>query len=1094
MLKTLAVKPVSGASTLAAAPAIIIPLGHTNVLTVGTGMEFATLGDALKAATAGMTIAVEAGTYTNDFGTVSQNVNIVAVGGLVHEVATVPPPNDKGILTVDANLNISGFTFTGGSDGSPDGNVAGIRLETGNLNVAYCAFSGMQEGLLADPNPNGTVTVDHSYFLANGTGDGMSHNLYVGAVRSLLVQNSVFQAANVGHEIKSRAASTTIQNNVIVDGPTGTGSYNIDLPNGGVAKVTGNIIEKGPHASNEVAIHYGGETQYAWAQNSLDVSGNTIMNDLAASVQSWAVDNQSAVNGLNVVAQIHGNAFWGYAGSYIGMGAANIYGNTALSAEPGYGTASPLAGLPQTVLGQGPELLHLTNGNHTIGGGSHQLIVCDSAGSNTIGGGAGGLIISANAGWDQITTAANAADTINLPGRNSVVISNGADRINASGAYELVEAFGRASITGSGFSTYDLNGAGEVLNDSNGGVLNVGASASAVVHDSYGDIALGMQAGGQIIVTDSAGAGWGLANAVATVNGAASGTIANSGTIVLVTGAGGASVTGGGGALVVTGGAGNDTMVAAGGTDVFALGGGTDSIVFAGGSASVTAGSGADSFVVKSGGGGTYTVTGFQQGTDTLSFQGFSGAAIASGGVQNGNTILNLSDGSTLDLAGVALAGYPVLGNGSGGNGNGNGNGSGGSGGSGGNGGATNGTLTTQGHAITGGASLLTLLDVAGGNTISGGAGGINVTVAYSDVLNTAAGSADTVSLSCYDTLAGAGADQVSASGYRNQISETAAASVALLGTANTVQGGAGLLQIADALGGNTVTGGTGGLALALSGTNDQVTTSAAAADTVGLAGYSRLLSQGSDQITLTGVANAVTVTGAAAIEAGGWATFALNGTESLTDSGSFAATVGSGAAAIASLGVAGGQGGQVTVAATASLALTQALPGGGTASVTVTGGQAICDAQGGGWAGITIIAGPGTHIVTGGGPVTVNSPGAPGMAGVDLTAGGGNVTLNGGAGNDCFHGGGGQAQLNLGGGADTITFGSGAATINAGGADLFNVTPESSGTAIINNWTAGDSIGGTAAPVSETVTGGSLMLTYQGGQQIMLVGVTHFP
>ena len=159
-------------SAASAPQATLLQAGSGNVLTVGHGMEFATLSDALRAAVAGQTIAVQAGTYLNDFCTVNCAVHIVAVGGMGNEVANVPPPNDKGLLTINADTSIQGFTFTGGSDGGWDGNVAGIRLQAGNLNVSYCYFHDMQEGLLADPDPTASVTIAHSEFSHNGTGDG----------------------------------------------------------------------------------------------------------------------------------------------------------------------------------------------------------------------------------------------------------------------------------------------------------------------------------------------------------------------------------------------------------------------------------------------------------------------------------------------------------------------------------------------------------------------------------------------------------------------------------------------------------------------------------------------------------------------------------------------------------------------------------------------------------------------------------------------------------------------------------------------------------------------------------------------------------
>ena len=597
-----------------------LSLSAGTVLTVGAGMEFATLGDACKAATAGDTIAVQAGTYVNDFATVSCALKIVSIGGMVNEVATVPPPNDKALLTVDASLSIQGFSFTGGADGSPDGNVAGIRLENGNLAVSYCYFHDMQEGLLAGPDAAATVTIDHSEFARNGTGDGYTHNLYVGAVGALTVTNSYFTAANVGHEIKSRAAVTNISNNVIVDGPAGTGSYDIDVPNAGVATITDNIIEKGPLASNWDAIHYGGETQYAWAKNALTVSGNTILNDLGAN--GVAVLNSSSYNGLTVSADITHNSLYGFGPGQIVVGDGTVAANTTLATEPGYSTASPYAGMPVLTLAATPGVLNLSNSNHAVSGGATKLTVNDAAGSNTIAGGAGGINVAAACSWDLISTQAGAADAITLGGRNNTVHSAGADHIAAPGYYEEVDATGAATITGAGFNTYGLNGAGEKLTASGSGFVHVGGAGNASVTDTGGDFSLTLATGGRVAISDQAAVA--AANdSTATVNGAASGLIANSGAISLTLGDAGATVQAGAGNVSVACGAGADWLNAGSGNAAFTLGSGADRVVFGSGTATATAGAGTDLYVFQSGQHGTDTITGFRQGRDVLSFQGF---------------------------------------------------------------------------------------------------------------------------------------------------------------------------------------------------------------------------------------------------------------------------------------------------------------------------------------------------------------------------------------------------------------------------------------------------------------------------------------
>ena len=119
---------------------------------------------------------------------------------------------------------------------------------------------------------------------------------------SFTLTNSYVHNANVGHEVKSRAGVTTITNNVHRGQPDRTASYDIDIPNAGAAIVSNNVIEKGPEASNVFAIHYGGETQYSWADNSLSVNGNTFLDDYGP--DAYAVANDSSYNGLDVSANL----------------------------------------------------------------------------------------------------------------------------------------------------------------------------------------------------------------------------------------------------------------------------------------------------------------------------------------------------------------------------------------------------------------------------------------------------------------------------------------------------------------------------------------------------------------------------------------------------------------------------------------------------------------------------------------------------------------------------------------------------------------------------------------------------------------------
>ncbi len=277
------------------------------ILSVGSDQQYSTIAAAVQAAQDGDTVEVQAGTYTNDFARVTSQITLTAVGGPVNLVATEQPPNGKGILDTYASTVVNGFTFSGAV--VQDNNGAGIRSNAGDLTVENCVFSNNQDGILVNADPNATITIKDSEFAFNGAGDGYSHNLYVGAVKALVIDNSYFHDANIGHEVKSRALSTTITNSRIIDG-SGSASYSVDLPNGGTAVLTGNVIEKGPSAQNQTIVHFGGES-VPYAGSSLVMTGNVIVND--------RVGVTGLVNAAGSPAQVTGNTFYGVTAEQFGI-------------------------------------------------------------------------------------------------------------------------------------------------------------------------------------------------------------------------------------------------------------------------------------------------------------------------------------------------------------------------------------------------------------------------------------------------------------------------------------------------------------------------------------------------------------------------------------------------------------------------------------------------------------------------------------------------------------------------------------------------------------------------------------------------------
>jgi hypothetical protein len=263
------------------------------VISVGPGGQYQTISAAVAAADADPSnvyvIAVMPGTYTNDFPQVTRPMTIEVdpahAGQPVVLRATEDLPNQKGIILTFASLTVNGLTFTGARiDNSLGGNGAGIRDEANagqaSLVVQNSRFIGNQEGILNDGNPQETITIINSSFINNGN-DGYEHGIYIGRSGSLTVSNSLFCGEVLGHDVKSRAAVTTVENNTLYVGAeasadgcqAGSASFAIDVPNGGVATISGNQIVQGDAAQNHTMIAYG-EEGLAYSSNSVLVSSN----------------------------------------------------------------------------------------------------------------------------------------------------------------------------------------------------------------------------------------------------------------------------------------------------------------------------------------------------------------------------------------------------------------------------------------------------------------------------------------------------------------------------------------------------------------------------------------------------------------------------------------------------------------------------------------------------------------------------------------------------------------------------------------------------------------------------------------------------
>jgi hypothetical protein len=135
----------------------------------------------------------------------------------------------------------------------PDGNGAGIRLESGNLTVTNSLFRNSEEGILTGDAPGNNIVIDKSTFRHLGRCDrdlSCAHGIYVGHYGSLTVTRSRFDQGDGGHYLKTRTPRVTITGNSFDDSAGHLTNYMIDLSNGASGTISGNEMVQGRDKDN----------------------------------------------------------------------------------------------------------------------------------------------------------------------------------------------------------------------------------------------------------------------------------------------------------------------------------------------------------------------------------------------------------------------------------------------------------------------------------------------------------------------------------------------------------------------------------------------------------------------------------------------------------------------------------------------------------------------------------------------------------------------------------------------------------------------------------------------------------------------------
>lgn len=270
----------------------------------GVPMGFA---QALAAARDGDVIEVMPGLYKGAVGVITHKQLVIrGLGERPVFDADGHQAEGKAIWVIrDGDITIENIEFRGAR--VPDANGAGIRFEKGRLLLRSCRFADNQIGLLTANFIDAELRiVDSEFSQAVRQVGSLPHLLYIGRIARAEITGSRFHQGFEGHLIKSRARVNHIAYNLIVDGPGGGASYEVDLPNGGDAILIGNLIGQSRDTQNPVMVAYGAEGR-VWERNHLLMSHNTLVSNFPLTwfLRSWpdklGPDTQiRAVNNLTV--------------------------------------------------------------------------------------------------------------------------------------------------------------------------------------------------------------------------------------------------------------------------------------------------------------------------------------------------------------------------------------------------------------------------------------------------------------------------------------------------------------------------------------------------------------------------------------------------------------------------------------------------------------------------------------------------------------------------------------------------------------------------------------------------------------------------
>ncbi|OAI05472.1 right-handed parallel beta-helix repeat-containing protein [Methylomonas methanica] len=255
---------------------------HSTEWQVGPQRALKLPSAAAKLAKDGDIVSIDAGLYQGDVGSWPQHgLTLRGVGGAAHLDALGKSAEDKAIWVLKGNdIVVENIELSGAT--APALNAAGIRFEGTNLTMKNCHFHHNQMGILTGFNANSAILIEYSEFNDNTVDypryGKLGHNIYIGNIRRFTLRNSYVHDASTGHNVKSRARENYILYNRITDERNGS-SYLVDLPDGGVGYLIGNLFHQGANTENTAMLAFAAEHNQTQPNQQLYLINNTFVND-----------------------------------------------------------------------------------------------------------------------------------------------------------------------------------------------------------------------------------------------------------------------------------------------------------------------------------------------------------------------------------------------------------------------------------------------------------------------------------------------------------------------------------------------------------------------------------------------------------------------------------------------------------------------------------------------------------------------------------------------------------------------------------------------------------------------------------------------